>query len=118
MLRGGRSPPRKKLAEKPGLRGHLAKLDLVVTYRLTAPSAEVTFLMTGGRTRVVCGSAHPPCDLAFELEAVIAERYWRGELDIVAAMRRGEIRVEGHRSRALCVCSVICRVCSRRPGDR
>lgn len=95
------------LAARPGLRGHLAKLDLVVSYRLASPAAEVTFDMTAGSTRIICGSAHPPCDLAFELPTATAERYWRGELDIVAALRRREIKVEGAQSRALSVCSVM-----------
>lgn len=93
------------------LRSSLAGLDMTVRYELTEPEATVTLDLRSPRPRVACGgSARRRADVSFRLTGNTLQRYRRGQLDVAAAVRQGELGVEGSRTRALMVSSVLGRL--------
>jgi len=99
------------MAADEGLRSSLAGLDMTVRYDLTEPDATVTLDLRPPRPAVSCGEAQRRrADVSFRLTGNTLHRYRRGQLDVPAAVRRGELGIDGSRTRALMVFSVLGRL--------
>lgn len=93
------------------LRSSLTELGMTVRYEVTDPEATLTLDLRPPGPKVACGgSARRRADISFRLTGNTLHRYRRGQLDVAAAVRRGELGVEGSRTRALMVSSVLGRL--------
>lgn len=99
------------LATDARLRSSLAELDMTVRYELTEPEATVTLELRPPGPSVACGGeSRGRADVSFRLTGNTLHRYRRGQLDVAAAVRRGELGIDGSRTRALMVSSVLGRL--------
>src|SRR3954471_22460678 len=87
---GGRV--RDALAGDPGLRGHLARLDLVVTFTLRDPDAALVLDLRGGQAQVLGAAPPGGADLELACTAEDAYRWFVGKLDAASALRCGDLR--------------------------
>jgi glycine cleavage system H lipoate-binding protein len=99
------------LAGDERLRSSLTQLDMTVRYEMTEPEATVTLELRPPAPKVACGDeTRERADIAFRLTGNTLHRYRRGQLDVAAAVRRGELGIEGSRTRALMASSVLGRL--------
>lgn len=99
------------LAADERLRSSLTELDMTVRYEMTEPEATVTLDLRPPGPRIACGGeTRHRADVSFRLTGNTLHRYRRGQLDVAAAVRRGELGIEGSRTRALMASSVLGRL--------
>lgn len=97
----------RRLAEDPAQRGALGRLQTVVAYELSGPDARITLVLRPPSARILCGSSEAQPDVVFQMTSKLAADYWRGRVDLAAAVRSGEIRVSGTVQGALAIASVL-----------
>ena len=82
---------------------------------LREPDARMTAALSAadGEPCIYEGHDGPEPDALLTMASSTAHRYWRGQVDIAAATRSGEITVQGPRSTALATMSVLGRLQAR-----
>lgn len=94
------------------LHPRLRRLDLVVRFRLHAPAAVLVLDLRPDAMRLRRHDvAH--ADVTVTMSAADADDYWRGRLDLAAAVRSGAARIDGSRDRLLLAASVWKRLHAR-----
>ena len=81
----------------------LTKHRMAVGFHFVDPELEVVVDGRGEAVEVRFGSfsSAPPPDVSFSMAGETIHKFWTGELNIVAAMTRGEVSARGNLIRAL-----------------
>lgn len=100
------------LAASVDLHPRLRRLDLVVRFRLHTPAAVLVLDLRRDAMRLQRHDVDR-ADVTVTMSAADADDYWRGRLDLAAAVRSGAVRIEGSRDRLLLAASVWKRLHAR-----
>jgi len=80
----------------------LTKHRMAVGFQFSDPELEVVIDGRGAEVEVRWGpSSAPAPDVSFSMAGETIHKFWTGELNIVAAMTRGEVSARGNLIRAL-----------------
>jgi|GEM_PF-3249887 len=80
----------------------LTKHRMAVGFQFSDPQLEVVIDGRGGEVEVRWGPSSAPIpDVSFSMAGETIHKFWTGELNIVAAMTRGEVSARGNLIRAL-----------------
>ncbi len=74
----------------------LKSADTIVRYEHTEPEAVITVRLREEEGEAVeCGVGEMEADVVMRMSADTAHRYWLGDVNVTAALARGQIRAEG-----------------------
>jgi glycine cleavage system H lipoate-binding protein len=93
------------LTRSSDLHPRLRRLDLVVRFRLRDPDTVLVLDLRPDAMRLERRDTDH-ADVTLTLSAADADDYWRGRLDLSAAIRRGAVEIDGSRERLLLAASV------------
>ncbi len=87
--------------------GVLGERRLVVAFAFRDPELRLTVDGRGGQAVIRVGEDAPVPDLTFQLAGEHIDRFWRGDLNAVAALAAGQLRIEGSLLTALALAPAL-----------
>jgi len=86
----------RELLDDDELAPKLKSADTIVRYEHTEPEAVITVRLREEEGEAVeCGEGEMEADVVMRMSADTAHRYWLGDVNVTAALARGQIRTEG-----------------------
>ena len=84
------------LREQPEVAASLRGEPAVINIRLTEPDINLKLTLAGDETALVAaGSDDPDPDVTISMSWRVANEFWAGALDLMAALMTGKIKIEG-----------------------
>ena len=84
-----------RIATKPEVQETLKSLRLCVRFSYTEPDATMTLSAADGEYTVVCGHCDAMPDVELTMTGDVAHRFWMGELNVMEAITKRDIGVNG-----------------------
>lgn len=86
----------RELLDDDELAPKLKSADTIVRYEHTEPESVITVRLREEEGEAVeCGESEMEADVVMRMSADTAHRFWLGDVNVTAALARGQIRAEG-----------------------
>jgi hypothetical protein len=92
-------PVQRRVGSSPALLSELSRFGMVAVFRIREPEATLTLRLTGDGVSLRSGFEAEGPDMVLAMTGDLAAEYWSGHFDSVAAVRRGEITLDGELER-------------------
>lgn len=84
-----------RIVAEPEVQEALKSLRLCVRFHYTEPDATMTLSAADGQYTIVCGHCDAIPDVALTMTGNVAHRFWMGELNVMEAITKRDIGVNG-----------------------
>lgn len=84
-----------RIATEPAVQETLKSLRLCVRFHYTEPAATMTLTAADGEYAIICGPSDALPDVELTMTGNVAHRFWLGELNVMEAITKRDIGVNG-----------------------
>lgn len=84
-----------RIATEPAVQETLKSLRLCVRFHYTEPAATMTLTAADGEYAIICGPSDALADVELTMTGNVAHRFWLGELNVMEAITKRDIGVNG-----------------------